>query len=76
MNRISALSRLFIVFLTGMVLMTSCGGSNSGSARTSVDSTPKGPAPDNNSATNPSSADTNYQKDTGRQVTDSTRPRH
>ena len=51
--------------------MVGCGGSDSSAIKTSVDSvSAKGPAPDNNSANNPSSADTSYQKDTGRKITD------
>ncbi len=72
MNRKVKTSRLFIVLLVGTALMTSCGNSNP--AKTSMDSTSAaGPAPDNNSAGNGSSADTNYQKDTGRKIIDSTR---
>ena len=67
-----------IAFLAGALIMTvamvGCGGSDSSSIKTSVDSvSAKGPAPDNNSANNPSSADTNYQKDTGRKITDTPR---
>ena len=67
-----------IAFLAGALIMTvvmvGCGGSDSSATKTSVDSvSAKGPAPDNNSANNPSSADTNYQKDTGRKITDTPR---
>jgi hypothetical protein len=66
---------LLILLLTGAALFTGCGGSDTGSSiKTSVDSvSAKGPAPDNNSANNPSSADTNYQKDSGRKAVDSIR---
>jgi hypothetical protein len=65
---------VLILFLAGALVTTSCGSSDSSSVKTPMDSTSaKGPAPDNNSANNPSSADTNYQKDTGRKVPDSTR---
>ena len=67
-----------IAFLAGALLvsgfMIGCGGSGNKSIRTSVDSvSATGPAPDNNSANNPSSADTSYQKDTGRKISDTPR---
>lgn len=72
MNRIVTASRLFIVLLLAAAFTTGCGNSNS--VKTSSDSTSAtGPAPDNNSAGNASSADTNYQKDTGRKLNDSTK---
>lgn len=66
---------LAAILFTGTALITGCGGSDTNSAiKTSVDSvSAKGPAPDNNSANNPSSADTNYQKDTGRKISDTPR---
>jgi len=75
MKSIRTASRLLTVLLTGAALITGCGGSDTNSSiKTSVDSvSAKGPAPDNNSANNPSSADTNYQKDSGRKISDSTR---
>ncbi|HTI09889.1 MAG TPA: hypothetical protein VL832_15085 [Puia sp.] len=75
MKSIKTASRLLIVLLTGAALITGCGGSDTNSSmKTSVDSvSAKGPAPDNNSANNPSSADTNYQKDSGRKISDSLR---
>jgi len=75
MNNIRTSSRWLILLFTGAALITGCGGSDTNSSiKTSVDSvSAKGPAPDNNSANNPSSADTNYQKDTGRKPSDTPR---
>jgi hypothetical protein len=51
-----------------------CGGSDSRAATSSTDTSKvNGPAPDNNSATNPSLADTNYEKNKTKPITDSTR---
>jgi hypothetical protein len=48
-----------------------CGGSGSQAATPSTDtSNVNGPAPDNNSANNPSLADTNYEKNRTRPITD------
>ena len=59
-----------ILVLAGVVL-SRCGGSDR-KVRTAADttSTPIGPAPDNNSANNPSLADTSYEKDRTRPITD------
>lgn len=73
MNRQTAFHFL-IVLLTGAILISGCsGGTSSGNTGADSSSSVKGPAPDNNSANNPSSADTNYQKDTGRKIRDSLR---
>lgn len=65
----------FIVLIMSAVFVAKCGNSGSGSAK-SVDSEHvKGPAPDNNSANNPSLADTNYEKDRTRPITDTMKNR-
>jgi ABC-type oligopeptide transport system substrate-binding subunit len=49
----------------------SCGGSDSQANTPSTDTSKvNGPAPDNNSATNPSLADTNYSKNASKPITD------
>ncbi|HXO77848.1 MAG TPA: hypothetical protein VN824_21485 [Puia sp.] len=53
------------------VLLVKCDGADTKPVRTTADSTSAtGPAPDNNSANNPSLADTNYEKDRTRPITD------
>lgn len=53
------------------VTFTRCGSSDSQQKKMSVDSvSPTGPAPDNNAANNPSLADTAYEKDKTRPITD------
>ncbi|HMI62987.1 MAG TPA: hypothetical protein VK518_18845 [Puia sp.] len=53
------------------VVFVKCNGADTKAIRTPADSTSvKGPAPDNNSANNPSLADTNYEKDRTRPITD------
>lgn len=53
------------------VALAKCGGAETKPIRTPADSSSaKGPAPDNNSANNPSLADTNYEKDRTRPITD------
>jgi len=59
-----------LLVLSGVVL-AKCNGSDTKKVRTPADSvSPTGPAPDNNSANNPSLADTNYEKDKTRPITD------
>jgi hypothetical protein len=51
-----------------------CGGSDSQAGIPSTDTSKvNGPAPDNNSANNPSLADTNYEKNRTRPITDTMR---
>jgi hypothetical protein len=53
------------------VVFVKCGGADTKPVRTPADSSSAvGPAPDNNSANNPSLADTNYEKDRTRPITD------
>ena len=68
-------SSIYLIIIALLVLcgviMAKCGGSDTKPIRTRADSvSPIGPAPDNNSANNPSLADTNYEKDRTRPITD------
>jgi hypothetical protein len=62
---------LLVALVTGG--LARCGGPGSRQPKKmAVDSSsPMGPAPDNNSANNPSLADTSYEKDRTRPITDS-----
>lgn len=52
---------VIVLIIFGVVAASQCGPSASEKQKTYVDSVrPVGPAPDNNSANNPSSADSNY----------------
>jgi hypothetical protein len=73
-------SRLFLVVLVLLVLgaigFARCGGSDHSSSVTNPatdTSSSMGPAPDNNSANNPSLADTGYEKNRTRPITDTMR---
>ncbi len=61
-----------LVFLVlGTMAFANCGHSSSNSANSATDtSSSMGPAPDNNSANNPSLADTGYEKNKTRPITD------
>jgi hypothetical protein len=63
---------IIALLLFGGIALAKCNGSDSKRAKAHpVDSSsPVGPAPDNNSANNPSLADTNYEKDRTRPITD------
>jgi hypothetical protein len=62
---------IIFVLLAGLLFLTRCGNSDPKPIKTAMDSAHvTGPAPDNNSATNPSLADTNYEKDRTRPITD------
>lgn len=64
---------LAVSFLT-VVVLTSCEGAGpKAGTEDSTNTHLNSPAPDNNSATNPSMADTAYQKDTGHIRRDSSR---
>lgn len=57
------------LFIAALVGLGSCGGPTNG-GKSSDTTAVVGPAPDNNSATNPSLADTNYEKNRTRPITD------
>jgi hypothetical protein len=60
-----------VLLLVAATAFVKCGSSNSNDRKTATDSTsPMGPAPDNNAANNPSLADTAYEKDRTRPITD------
>lgn len=62
------------VLLIAMLALTKCEGGGKGpDARDSTNTHLNSPAPDNNSATNPSSADTAFQHDSTQRKRDSTR---
>ncbi|HTI91585.1 MAG TPA: hypothetical protein VL727_13420 [Puia sp.] len=61
---------IVLLILCGMIFVK-CNGADTKPVTTPADSTSaRGPAPDNNSANNPSLADTNYEKDRTRPITD------
>jgi hypothetical protein len=66
------MKRIFMIYgLAVAVGIAACGGSNPKEKKMSMDSvSPTGPAPDNNAANNPSLADTAYEKDRTRPITD------
>lgn len=68
MNRSLTIAAL----LAGILTLGSCGGSGNKTPSTDT-STVMGPAPDNNSANNPSLADTAYEKNRTRPITDTTK---
>jgi hypothetical protein len=65
----------YFVLITGLMGyaaqgLAGCGGSGGQADRHSPDTSSVGPAPDNNSANNPSLADTSYEKNRTRPITD------
>ncbi len=64
------------LFIVGLIVLgigfARCGGSGQHDSNNAATDTSKsmGPAPDNNSANNPSLADTNYEKNKTRPITD------
>ncbi|HEY4108256.1 hypothetical protein [Puia sp.] len=64
-----------LLVIAGMAF-AGCGGGDASPKKMAADSvSPTGPAPDNNSANNPSLADTNYEKDRTRPITDTMKPK-
>lgn len=64
MNRKSFILPGVVLLFVAVMALTKCGGSNSSDIRQDSSSSHiNAPAPDNNSANNPSMADTTYQKD-------------
>ena len=62
-------SLTIIILVAGILAVGGCGGSGGKTPATDT-SANMGPAPDNNSANNPSLADTGYEKNRTRPVTD------
>jgi hypothetical protein len=62
-------SLVTVILLAGILALDSCGGSGAKTPSTDTSIT-TGPAPDNNSANNPSLADTAYEKNRTRPITD------
>jgi hypothetical protein len=60
---------MIAVLLAGTLVLGACGGSGYKTPSTDTSSV-MGPAPDNNSANNPSLADTAYEKNRTRPITD------
>ena len=65
----------YFILISGLVGyaalgLAGCGGSGKRVDRQSPDTSSVGPAPDNNSYNNPSLADTNYEKNRTRPITD------
>jgi ABC-type oligopeptide transport system substrate-binding subunit len=75
MKRKSGKLLLIVASVTFLAIgLAGCGGSDSQAATSSTDTSKvNGPAPDNNSANNPSLADTNYEKNRTRPITDTMR---
>ena len=51
---------VIVLFVLGAMVFVKCNDADKTPAKTDSTTSPMGPAPDNNSANNPSSADTNY----------------
>ncbi|HVU54755.1 MAG TPA: hypothetical protein VHD83_06850 [Puia sp.] len=72
MNRKSFVLPVVVVLFVAILALTKCDGPASRNTRQDTTTTqPNAPAPDNNSANNPSSADTAFQKDSLRKKRDS-----
>jgi hypothetical protein len=71
MKRTSLFIVVLALCLLGGIGFAKCGSDHRGAAaNASTDTSTVGPAPDNNSANNPSLADTNYEKNRTRPITD------
>jgi len=67
MNRKSFVLPVVVIVFGAILALTRCGGPDSREVKQdSTRANVNAPAPDNNSATNPSMADTAYQKDSTR----------
>jgi hypothetical protein len=65
MNRKSFVLPVIVIVFVAILFLARCGGSGDSDVRQDTTrSRVNAPAPDNNSATNPSTADTAYQTDT------------
>ena len=71
MKRTSLYIVVLVLLVLGAIGFAKCGSDHSSSAAgSSTDTSTMGPAPDNNSANNPSLADTNYEKNRTQPITD------
>ena len=71
MKRSKLFFYLFMLVLVAGAIFAKCGGSSNEPKKMAVDSmSPTGPAPDNNAANNPSLADTAYERDRTKPITD------
>jgi len=70
MKRTSLFIVVLVLLVLGAIGFAKCGSDHSSSANSATDTSTMGPAPDNNSANNPSLADTNYEKNRTRPITD------
>jgi len=61
---------IIALLVLGGVALSRCGADHKVKTAADTTSAPIGPAPDNNSANNPSLADTAYEKDRTRPITD------
>ncbi|HVS96301.1 MAG TPA: hypothetical protein VHE54_07435 [Puia sp.] len=68
-------SLVFAAALLATLAFAECGGRGRNGNGSSTDTTPTVSAPDNNSANNPSLADTNYEKNRTRPITDTMKVR-
>jgi hypothetical protein len=71
MKRTNLFTVVLALLLLGSIGFAKCGSDHHGSsANSATDTSTMGPAPDNNSANNPSLADTNYEKNRTQPITD------
>lgn len=72
MKRTSMFIVVFALLVLGAIGFAKCGSDHHSStvANPATDTSTMGPAPDNNSANNPSLADTNYEKNRTQPITD------
>ena len=70
MKRSSFFAATLSLLLLGAVGLAKCGSDQHPATPATDTSSSMGPAPDNNSANNPSLADTNYEKNKTRPITD------
>jgi hypothetical protein len=71
MKRTSLFIVVLVLVVPGAIGFAKCGSDHSSSAvNSTTDTSTMGPAPDNNSANNPSLADTAYEKNKTRPITD------
>ena len=66
MNKKSFVLPMIMVLFVMVMALTRCGGAGSNNTGHDSATNLNAPAPDNNSATNPSTADTSFQKDSSK----------